>query len=241
MDGHAGRHGQLRQQLAGRVIGRADVAVGIQGDQGIRVVAQRQARPVQAQQQLVRALQHQGILDAACRMGGQVTQLGPFGGFNAGEVQHADAAAVRAEQRRTGAAVDRGVVEEVFAAVQPDRVLLVQGGADGRGADAVLRQVDADACDDGGALVAAVDGAIDIDHHAGVVGQDGEVARIGKGPAQLLEDRARRLHQGVVGLGGLPHGLGRDGFEADAVGRPLALAQAALPRAGNPRLHQPAG
>ena len=77
----------------------------------------------------------------------QVPQLRPLRHVDAGQVEHADAAPVRAEQRRAGAAVDAGVVEEMLAAVQPDRLPLGQRRADGGGADGALGQVDADAGD----------------------------------------------------------------------------------------------
>jgi hypothetical protein len=92
--------------------------------------------------------QGQRVLDAARRLRDQVLQLGPLRRVDAGQVQHADAGAVGAEQRRAGAAVAAGVLEEVFAAVQPHRLQFGQRGADGGGADAALRQVDADARDE---------------------------------------------------------------------------------------------
>ena len=78
------------------------------------------------------------VLDAARRLHGKVRELRPLHGIDAGQVQHADTLAFRAEQGCAGAAVNAGVVEKMLAAVQPDRTQIGEHGADGSGSDGAL-------------------------------------------------------------------------------------------------------
>lgn len=73
-----------------------------------------------------------------------------------------------------------------------------------------------------------------------MVGQDGEIAGIGHGTAELAEDRARRLHQLAVGLRGLAHDLRRHGFKGHVLIRALPQTQTAAPGLLDPGLKQPA-
>ena len=164
-----------------------------------------------------------------------MAQLGPFHRVDAGQVEHADTLAVRAEQRRARAAVDRRVVEEMFAPVQPHRAALDQRGADGGRANRCLRQIDPDARDQGCTAVGAVDRAVHVHHHAGGVGQDREIPGAGDGPSQCGEDRARGFDQVPVGLQRAPQQRAGDGVKGYLVLRALATVQAAAPRTFDPR------
>ena len=159
------------------------------------------AGPVQAQQQLVRAapaVSAFSMLRADCVT--RCLRAGRSATFDAGQVEHAHAVAVGPEQRRAGAAVDAGVVEEMFAPVQPHRLQLGQRGADGGGAHGALRQVHPHAGDQVGPRVVPVDRAVDVDHHAAGVGEDGEVAGVGHGPRERLDHRRGGLQQRLVGV-----------------------------------------
>ena len=233
---HAGRrdHVQSRHHLACNLVGAGDPAVGVQGEQAIGFAAQRVARPVQAQQQPVCLAAQQSVFDSLRGLTRQVLEFRALDGFNAGQIQHADAAAVGAEQRRTGATVDRGVGKEMLTPVQPDRLQFGQRGANGRGADAALGQVGADAGDVVGAAVGAVNGAAGVDDDPVGVGEDGKVTGVGDGMAELQQDRLCRLHQLLVRFGGAAHLLFRDAVKHNPFLRPQAQAQAALPRLLNP-------
>ena len=212
---HAPRAGRTARCNAGRRTGRCPVAAP-SGGRDVAAVPPSRPRPgrpgrrhrrpaarpgqLSAQQQAVRPRQRQRVLDAACRLRHQVLEFGPLGGVDAGQVQHADATAIGAEQRRAGAAVHAGVVEEMFAAVQPDRLQFGQRGADGGGADAAFGQVDADAGDQR--------------RHGGRCGRSGRGRRrprlpgrsgwrssgCWRSPAELVEHRAARPAPTLVGF-----------------------------------------
>jgi copper(I)-binding protein len=67
---------ELRNHLPRGRVGASDAAVGIHTHQPVAVVAQCAARPVQADEEGVRLLQHEGVLNAACRLGHQVFEFG---------------------------------------------------------------------------------------------------------------------------------------------------------------------
>jgi hypothetical protein len=129
-----------------------------------------------------------------------VAQLGPLIGQHAGEVEHAGQLRVGADDRRTGAAVDRGAVEEVFAAVQPHRVQLAERAADGRGADAVLGQVNAQARDGVHRGHGGIGGGTDRDDHTLGVGQQAEVARWRDRAVEVGQHLPRGVEQHAVGF-----------------------------------------
>ena len=122
----------------------------------------------------------------------------------------------------------------MFAPVQPDWLQFGQRCANGGGADVALGQVGADAGDVVGAAVGAVNGAAGVHYDAIGVGEDGKVACVGNGMAELKQDRARRLHQRLVRLGGAAHLRLRDAVKHNPLLRPQAQVQAALPGLLNP-------
>ena len=215
-------------------VGPHDVAVGVQGQQAVAVVSGLVARPVQAQDQGVRVGQQPAVFDAAGRAAHQVFQGRALGGLDAGQVQHARAQAIGPEHRRTRAAVNTGVLKKVLAPVQPDRLQLGQGGADGGGAHGFFGQIHPHPGDHLGAAVLPVHRAVHVDHDAFGIGQDGEIAYVGNGPGQLHQHRLGRLHQGAAGFLHASHVLGRDGLKAHGLPRLQAHAQTALPRLGDP-------
>ena len=223
---------RLMQHLPRGRIGAGDSAFGIDAQQAVTRFAFRRAGPRQMQQQFARVALHQRVLDAARRLRSQVPQFWPLGHLHAGEVEHADAVPLRPEERRASAAIDTGGVEEMFAAVQPDRLVLGQRRADGSGADRALRQVDADACDVPGVPVGCIGAAgqaADVDDDAVGVGQDREIAGVGDGTRKAFDDGSRRGYQGVMLFGdALCHSL-RNSIESDEVLRPLASVDATLP------------
>jgi hypothetical protein len=174
---------RLVQHLPGRRVGARDMALRIDAQQPLGGLAARAAGPGQVQQQLAGLAHHQRVLDAARGQRGQVAQFGSLDHLHAGQVEHAGAFALRIEEWRARAAVDAGVVEEVFAAVQPYRLQLGQGGADGGGADGCAltgqpprgrRRVRA-----ARRGVAQVGQRSEVHDDAAGVGQHGEVTRIG--------------------------------------------------------------
>jgi len=132
----------------------------------------------------------------------------------------------------------------MLAAVQPDRLLLGQRGADRAGADGALRQVDADA-PDVARIAARVVGAVgqhaEVDHDALGIGEHGEIAGVGDGARQAFDHRTRGRHQGAVALHHLALDAAAHGLEAHALLRLLAGLDAALPRAGDPGFDAAAG
>ena len=113
-------------------------------------------------------------------------ELGPLGGFNACQVQHAYASAIGAKQWRTSAAVDGIDIIKMLAAVQPYGLQLRQRGADGGCGQRTFRQVCANACDEIDPAITAVNRAMRINDHALRVGQYGKVARAGNCTGQAL-------------------------------------------------------
>ncbi len=119
----------------------------------------------------------------------------------------------------------------MLAAVQPDRLQLGQRRAYGGGAHARFRQVGAYARDHVGAAVGAVYAAVDVDHHAGLVGQDGEVTGVGNRVPQPLQYGLGGLHQLVVGILVAPCFGGGQDVEGGGLLGALAAGQAAQPGA----------
>jgi hypothetical protein len=130
---------------------------------------------------------------------------------------------------------------QIGAAGQPDRLQLGQRGADGGGADRALGQVHAHARDAGGLRVVAVHRAVDVDHQAARVGEDGEVAGVRHGARERLDHRRGGAQQRLVGLDCVAHGAGRHGVERDVVARLEAEFEAAAPRALDPGRQQGRG
>jgi hypothetical protein len=228
---------RLVQHLPRGGVRAGDVAAGVDADQALGGLVGRVAGPGQVQPELAGGLHDQHVLDAAHRQGRQVPQLGPLHGLHAAQVEHADAVAPGPEERRAGAAVDAGVVEEVLAAVQPHRFLLGQRGADGGGADRAFRKIDPDPADvprvaAGG--VGAVGQRAHVDHDAGGVGQDREIACVGNGAGQPGDHRPGGRDQRPVALGQFAHGRRGHRVEAHPLLRAAAGLDAALPGAGDP-------
>ena len=96
----------------------------------------------------------------------------------------------------------------MFAPVQPHGLQVGQRGADGGGAHGALGEVDPDAGDVGCVRVVPVHRAIDIDHQAARVGEDGEVAGVRHGARERLDDRRGRAQQGLVGFQGVVRSAG---------------------------------
>lgn len=93
------RQGQgLGHELARQAVAARDMAVGIQGQQALAFLAQRAAGPVQVQQQRMGLGAQQPVLDGACAAQAQVQQFGAFRHVDARDVQHAQAAPIRAEK-----------------------------------------------------------------------------------------------------------------------------------------------
>jgi hypothetical protein len=223
-----GRAGQTEHVGRG-AIGPGDVAIGVQADQTVAGFARDVARPVQTQQHLVRQCLQQRVFDAQRRLCDQVLERRPFDDVDAGQVQHAHAATVGAEQRGTGTAVGTGVVKEMFATVQPHRLQLGERGADGGGAHCAFGQVHTHPRDQVGQAVVVVDGAIDIDDHTLGIGEDGEVAAIGHGPGQRLDHRSGGLNQRPAGLERLARGARGHRLETHALSGVFSHRQAAPP------------
>ena len=115
-------------------VGPHDVPISVQREQAVAVVAGLVTGPVQAQHQGMRGGQQPAVFNAAGRAAHQVFQGRALGGFDARQVQHAGAQAVRTKNRCPSAAVHAVVIEEMFSSVQPDWLQFGQGGADGSGA-----------------------------------------------------------------------------------------------------------
>ncbi len=79
-----------------------------------------------------------------------------------------------------------------------------------------------------------VDRAVDVDHHAACVGEDGEVARVRHGAGKRLDHRSGGAQQGLVGFGGEVRRAAGDGVEGDVLLWFEADFQAAPPRTLNP-------
>ena len=181
-------------------------------------------------------LQQQRVLDGAGRAVHQVAQLGPLGHVHTGQVEHADALALRVEQWGAGTAVAGVVVEEVLAPVQPHRLQLGQGCADGGGAHGRLRQVDAHAPDGMHPCVAVVDGALHVHRDAARIGEHREVVHAGDGTGEMGQHRPRRLQQMAVLLCHAAQHGGAHQVERHALAGRMPLRQAALPGAHDPGL-----
>ena len=115
---------RLMQHLPCCGVGAGNSAFGIYAQQAFARFVFHRSGPCQVQQQFARVMPYQRVLYPARLLRRQMTQLGPLGHLHAGEVEHADAVALRPEQRCAGAAVDVGGVEEMFAAMQPHRLVL---------------------------------------------------------------------------------------------------------------------
>ena len=110
-------------------------------------------------------------------------------GVDAGYIEHANTHTVRSKQRCARTAIDRGAVKKMLAPVQPDTLQFGQGGSNGGGTDAVLGQICAHAGDQMSARVSVVNGTPGMHHHAVRVGQNGEVAGVDNGAAEVFEHR----------------------------------------------------
>ena len=230
---HGLRHGH---ELARRAVAAEQVALGVQHHQAVRLAAELGAGPVQAQQQRAGQLLQQGVFQRARRTRHDMAQLGAFGHVHAGQVEHADAAPLRVEQRRAGAAVAAVGIEKMLPPVQPHRAQLAERGADGRGAHARLGQIDAAPGNGVRARVAVVHRAVDFEHHAARVRQEGKVAHATDRVRQVFQHRARRAQQAGVLIAAAAQGGGAHAVERQRPVRRASGLQAAAPGTRDPAL-----